>query len=149
MANKEKDQVPVCPSCGQSVPLGYLRFKVSDKVKIALILLVIGYFTLSLLVMAVISSRDSAMGRGCRRYDYIHKPDWCKDTEFKLWVRPLNDEPALQVFVGVGLAAGVLLLYWDWLQNLYEDWQRKRGKPAQKVMKTYKYTCRNCGKQWN
>jgi hypothetical protein len=149
MANKEKNQIPVCPSCGQPVRFGFLRFKVSDKVKIALILLVIGYFVLSLLIITVISPRQIGAGKSCRGYDYIHQPDWCKDTEFKLWVRPLNDNPALQVFVAGGLAAGVLLLYWDWLQNLYENWQRKRGKPIGEVVKKYKYTCRSCGRQWN
>lgn len=147
MTNTEQDhQAPVCPSCGQPVRFGFLRFRISDKVKILLALLLIGYFILSLLILAVVSPVTGA-GRGCRRYDYIHQPDWCKDTEFKLWMRPLNDEPALQVFVAGGLVAGILFLYWDWLQDRYENWQRKREKPMQKHRKIYK--CRYCGRQWN
>ncbi|CAG1013339.1 hypothetical protein ANAEL_04673 [Anaerolineales bacterium] len=148
-SGEKKRQTPVCPSCGQPVRFRLLNFKINDKVKILLILLAIGYFTLSLLIMVVISPRQTGLGKACRRYDYIHQPVWCKDTEFKLSVRPLNDIPALQVFVGVGLAVGILLLYWDWLQELYENWQRKPGKPVPKVVKTYKYTCRNCGREWN
>lgn len=146
MASKEKKQIPVCPSCGEPVRFGFLRFRISDKVKIFLALFLVGYFILSLLILAAIS-HATGNGRGCRRYDYIHQPDYCKDTEFKLSVRPLNDDPALQVFVGVGLAAGVLLFYWDWLQDVYENWQRKWGKVIQKHGKIY--TCRNCGRQWD
>jgi hypothetical protein len=148
MTSEKNQQAPVCPSCGRPVRFGFLRFRISDKVKILLALLVIGYFILSLLILVAVSPATGT-GRGCRRYDYIHQPDWCKDTEFKLWVRPVNDEPALQVFVGVGLASGVLLLYWDWLQDRYENWQRKRGKTVQKHGTIYKYKCRYCGQQWN
>lgn len=119
-----KDKAPV----GRPAPFGFLRFKISDKVKIFLALSLIGYFIVSLLIMVVITPHESGTGKRCRRYDYIHQPDWCKDTEFKLSVRPLNDDPVLRVFVAGGLAAGVFLLYWDWLQNLYASWQRKRGK---------------------
>jgi hypothetical protein len=148
MANEKKQRAPVCPSCGQPVPFGFLRFGIGDKFKILLELLLIGYFTLSLLILVVVSP-VTGDGRRCRAYDYIHQPNWCKDTEFKLWVRPLNYEPALQVFVAGGLAAGILFLYWDWLQGHYENWQRKREKPAQKREKVYKYKCRHCGQQWN
>lgn len=149
MMGEKKPRAFVCPSCGQPVRFGFLRFKVSDKVKIALILLVIGYFILSLLIIVVISPRQIGMGKTCRHYDSLHQPEWCKDTEFKLWVRPLNDNPALRVFVAAGLAAGVLLLYWDWLQNLYENWQRKRGKAVEKRRKAYQYKCRSCGREWD
>lgn len=145
MMDEKKPRVPVCPSCGQPVPFGFLRFRISDKVIIWLALLLIGYFILSLLILAAISPVTGA-GRGCRRYDYIHKPDHCKDTEFKLSVRPLNDDPAFRVFVGVGLAMGPLVFYWDWLQSLYENRRRKQGKAGEKDKK--RYTCRHCGRQW-
>jgi hypothetical protein len=147
MTSEKNQRAPVCPSCGQPVASGFLRFKISDKVKIWFGLLIIGYLILSILILAIVSPPQDR--RHCNRYDYQHQPDYCKDTDFTLWVRPLNDIPALRVFVAGGLAAGVLLLYWDWLQNLYEEWQRKRGKLAQKHGKIYKYKCRHCGQEWN
>ena len=148
MTSREKKQIPVCPSCGQPIRSGFFRFEVSDKVKVVLALLMIGYFALSLLIMVAISPA-TGRGRGCRRYDYTHQPDWCKETEFKLSVRLLNDVPALQVFVGGGLAMGLLVFYWDWLENMYENWQQKREKLVQERGKIYKYMCRHCGRQWN
>jgi hypothetical protein len=148
MTNGAKNhQAPVCPSCGEPVRFGFLHFKISEKVKMLLVVLLIGYAILSVFISAVMLPPE--LRRHCNYYDSQHRPDYCKDTEFTLWVRPLNKDPALQIFVGSGLAIGILVFYWDWLQNLYENWQRKQGKVVQKREKIYKYKCCNCGQQWN
>jgi hypothetical protein len=148
MTNRGKNhQATVCPFCGQPVTFGFLRFKISDKVKILLAVLVIGYAILSISILAMVLPPE--LRKYCNHYDYQHQPDYCKDNEFTLSVQSLNKELALQIFVGGGLAIGVLIFYWDWLQNMYENWQRKRGKLVQKHEEMYKYKCRHCGWQWN
>jgi hypothetical protein len=145
MTNGTKNhQTPVCPSCGEPVHPGFLRFKVSDKVKTSFAALLIVYVILSISILAI--TLPPQLRKYCDHYDYQHQPDYCKDDEFTLWVQPLNKEPVLLAFIGSGLAIGVLIFYWDWLQDFYENWQRKRGKVIQKNKKAYKHKCRHCGR---
>jgi hypothetical protein len=135
MMDEKKPRVPVCPSCGQPVRFGFLRFRISDKAKAILALFLIGCFILSLLIMIVINPREPGSGKRCRRYDYIHQPDWRKDTEFKVPVRPLNDAPALQVFVGIGLAMGRSYSIGIGCKNFMKTGAGSRGRSGRKTKK--------------
>jgi hypothetical protein len=151
---KENHRVPICPSCGEPVTFGLVHLKLSDKAKTVLVLSLVGYMILSIFLLVLSASPE--MRRGCSTFDqrwqvpYIAlNPDRCNDNEFTLWLKHLNQEPAFQVFVGGGIAIGILIFYWDWLRNVYENWQRKREQTIQKHGKMYKYECRHCGRQWN
>jgi hypothetical protein len=151
---KENHRVPICPSCGEPVSYGFLHLKIGDKVKTVFVLLLIGYVILSIFLLVMSVPPD--LRRGCTTYD----PRWqlpntappadrCQDNEFTLWLKSLNMEPAFQVFVGGGIATGVLIFYWDWLQNNNRNWQSKRERPNQESGKKYTHECRHCGRQWN
>jgi hypothetical protein len=152
MKDQERQrQAPVCPSCGQPVKIG---FKINDKIKMLLVILSLSYVVLSTILTGMSSPPE--MRRGCGAYDWRWQvpyitpdPNRCKDTEFTSWMKQINKTPAFQIFVGGGLATGVFILYWDWFQEVYQNWQKKRKKLSQESRKRYKYKCHNCGKQWN
>lgn len=144
---QEVQDIPICPTCGQPVKPSFLYFKINEKVKLLFFVLLIGYVILSIFVLA--TSMPPEMRRGCNRYPPHQLPDRCKDDKLYSLLQPLYKEPVFQVFIGSGAAAGLLIFYWDWLQNIYENWQRKRKNLIQKSRKLYKYECRHCGQQWN
>ena len=145
-------RAPVCPSCGQPVKVGL--FKINEKIKMLLAVLLIGYVLLSVILMGL--STPPELRRGCGPIDWRWQipfgtpdPNRCKDTEFTLWMKQINKMPAFQIFVGGGLATGIFVLYWDWFQDGYQNWQKKRNHPLQESKKRVPYRCHNCGKQWD
>ena len=145
-------QAPACPSCGQPVridPPG-----INDKVKTLLVVILLGYVLLSAALLAMSSPPE--LRRDCGPFEwrwhlpyYTPDPERCKDTEFTLRMEKISRTPAFQIFVGGGMVTGALILYWDWFQERFQNWRKKREQPGQEVTKKYRYECRNCGKQWN
>jgi hypothetical protein len=130
---KESHHIPACPACGQPVSPGF--FKISEKVKMVLVLALVGYVIASALLLGL------SLPPEMRRHQ--------RTAEWDTWMQPLSREPAFQIVVGVGVALGVLIFYWDWFQNMYENWQKKREKPVKEPKAVYKYKCRVCGREWN
>ncbi len=138
--SKQRRRVPTCPACGQPVTLDLSHLTARDTVKLLLVLSLLGYVILSLFLLAM--STPPELRRGCNNPSLQRQLDRCRPSEFDTWFQPLSKKPAFQIFVGGGLAAGVLIFYVDWIQNIYEGWQRNRGK-------IFQYECRHCGRQWN
>ncbi|MBC7877734.1 MAG: hypothetical protein H7Y59_11250 [Anaerolineales bacterium] len=133
MTDKEEDQrIPICPSCGQPFTVSLL-----DKVKLIFFILLLGYVVLSMILLVM------SVPAELRRHQTNPLPPW--DS----WLQPFSNEPIFKIFVGGSVLIGVLILYWDWLQNIYKNWQMKRGNPLEKREKVYKYICHSCGQQWD
>jgi hypothetical protein len=132
---KEKRHRPACPSCGRPVTSGFLPFKISEPVKMILVFLLIGYVMVSSLFLRM--SFPPEMRRN-------NTP-----ASFDSWMQPLSREPVFQIFVGLGIVLGVLIFYWDWFQEIYENWQRQREGSLKKHKPEYRYKCRSCGREWN
>ena len=153
-AKKENQPVPVCPSCGKPVQSGFWHLQLDDKAKTLLVVFLLGYITLSIFLLLL--SVPPELRKGCSGFDrrwiipYVTpNQDRCRDTQFDIVMKPLYQQPVFQAVVGSGVALGVLLFYWDGLQTMYQNWQRKREPPNQKHGKIYRYKCRHCGQQWN
>lgn len=155
MKDRSKNQrAPVCPSCGQPVRPGFLHFRINDTVKLVLVVLLLGYVILSVMLLAL--SAPAEFRKGCGSFDprwqipfIAPNPDRCRETDFDKLMEPVYHNPAFQIFVGSGVVLGVLIFYWDGVQQMYENWQKKREAPLQKQKNAYKHKCRYCGRQWN
>jgi hypothetical protein len=142
---------PVCPSCGQPLRSG---FRLNNSVKMVLALMLVGYAVLS--VMIFLAGTPPEMRKGCGSFDYrLHvpfvtpNPVRCQETESYLWLKSVLNETGFQIFIGGGLAAGLLIFYFDWFEDLYRKWKAKRLDQDPDSAGSYKYTCKNCGHQWN
>jgi hypothetical protein len=151
--NNENDHVksPVCPSCGQPEKRG---FRLSNTVKMVLALLLVGYAVLS--VMIFLAGTPPEMRKGCGSFDYriqlpffTPNPERCRESESDLWLKSLLNEPGFQIFIGGGLAAGLLIFYYDWFEDLYQKWKIKRETSELEFDRHHKHKCRNCGFEWN
>jgi len=142
---------PKCPSCGTPLRHG---FRLSNTVKMILALLLVGYAVLS--VMIFLAGTPPEMRKGCGSYDYriqlpffTPNPERCQETESYLWLKSLLNETGFQIFIGGGLAAGLLIFYYDWFEDLYQKWKAKRVESNPRMDQHYKHKCRNCGREWN
>jgi hypothetical protein len=140
-----------CPSCGTPVKR---KFQVSEKVKIALTLLLVGYVVFSVYIF--LAGAPPEMRRGCRSIDYrIHLPfvtrnfDHCRESEYYKFVETLRVIPGFQMFVYGGLLAGILIFYYDWFEEMYRKWKEKRAAENPNNEIRCKNKCRNCGREWN
>jgi hypothetical protein len=129
---KTSRHVPACPTCGQ--PVSADLFKINEQVKTALAMVLIGYVIVSALLLGL------SLPPEMRRHN--------RTAEWDTWLQPLSREPVFQIVVGVGVALGALILYWDWFQDQYEKWQAKRQETVKAPKKAYKYKCRTCGQEW-
>jgi hypothetical protein len=132
-APKTSRHSPACPSCGMPVKSG--GPKISEQVKMALALLLLGYIVVSALLLR--ASLPIEMRRRPRVF------------EWDAWLQPLSREPAFQIVVGIGFALGLLVFYWDFFQEIYEKWQARQKVTAREPKKAYRYKCRACGREWN
>jgi hypothetical protein len=130
---KETRHAPACPSCGQPVSSG---FKVNEKVKMTLAVVLIGYVITSALLFGL--SLPPEMRRHGRQA-----------VEWDAWMQPLSREPVFQIVVGIGVALGALIFYWDFFYDIYENWQAKRKETVNEPKRAYRYKCRACGREWN
>lgn len=142
---------PICPSCGASLREG---FRLNNTIKTILALLLVSYAVLS--VMIFLAGTPPEMRKGCGSFDYrLHvpyvtpNPDRCRETDSYLWLRSLLNETGFQIFIGGGLAAGLLIFYYDWFDGLYQKWKAKRVGQNTEIDRRYKRKCRNCGREWN
>lgn len=126
----------------------------NDTVKLVLVVLLLGYIILSIILLAL--SAPPEFGKGCGNFDWrLHvpfitpNPDRCRETDFDKLMKPVYQNPAFQIFVGGGVVLGISIFYWDWLQQIFENWQKKRKPLIQKREKAYRYKCRYCGREWN
>jgi predicted RNA-binding Zn-ribbon protein involved in translation (DUF1610 family) len=143
--------VPQCPSCGLPIKRD---FRLSNSVKMVLALLLVGYAVLS--VMIFLAGTPPEMRKGCGSFDYriqlpffTPNPERCRETDSDLWLKSLLSEPSFQILIGGGLAAGFLIFYVDWFQELYRKWRTKRSETFSEDIHRHKYKCRKCGYQWN
>ena len=112
MTDKQKDHLkPICPSCGQP-----FTFSLVDKVGFIVFTLLLGYVLLSMILFMM------SLPVGLRRHQTNPAP-------WDLWMQPLSNEPIFQIFVGGGLVIGVLMIYWNWLQNIYKKLEKKTRNP--------------------
>jgi hypothetical protein len=125
MAKRRKFRKPICPSCGQPVGSGF------PLVKTALVILLLGYILASNILLRVSMCRNEFA------------------TSLDNQLRPLFSQPVFQIIVIIGLAAGLLIFYWDWFEDLYMAWKEKRGDSPETPEKEYRYKCRFCGHEWN
>jgi hypothetical protein len=119
-----------------------------------LALLLVGYIVFS--VMVFLSGTPPEMRKGCGSYDYrIHlpfftpNPERCRETESYLWLESVLNVPGVQLFIWGGLAAGILIFYYDWFEELYRKWKARRAAENPDDGHRHTYRCRNCGHQWN
>lgn len=97
MTNTEEPRrKPICPSCGQPV-----KSSVLDRVKFIFFTLALGYVGLSMILLMM------SVPAELRRNKTNQPVPW--DS----WMQPLSNELFFQIFVGGGVATGVLLIYWD------------------------------------
>lgn len=142
---------PVCPSCGETVNRG---FRLNNTVKMVLALLLVGYVVLS--VMIFLAGTPPEMRKGCGSFDYriqlpffTPNPERCRETDSDLWLKSLLNETGFQIFIGGGLAAGLLIFYYDWFEDLYQKWKARHVESNSNFNKPYRHKCRNCGREWN
>jgi hypothetical protein len=117
-------------------------------------LLLVGYILFS--VMTLLVGTPPEMRKGCGSIDYrIQVPfftpnnERCKETDSYHWLKSILDQPGFQIFLWGGLAAGILIFYVDWFEELRRKWKAKQVESAPETDHRYKYKCRNCGRQWN
>jgi hypothetical protein len=132
-AQKSSRHVPACPSCGLPVESG--GFKISEKVKTALALLLVGYIVVSALLLR------ASLPPEMRRHQ--------RPADWDVWLQPLSREPIFQIVVGIGVALGALIFYWDFFYEIYANWQAKHKATLKEPKKAYRYKCRACGREWS
>lgn len=148
---EENTRIRMCPSCGTPVKP---KFQVNEKVKMTLALLLVGYVLIC--VMIFLAGTPVEMRKGCGSFDYrIHlpfftpNPERCRETETSLWFESMLNLPGIQLFIGGGLLAGLLIFYYDWFEEMYRKWKAKRTAENPDNEIRYKNKCQNCGRQWN
>lgn len=150
MGSDKVTKSPVCPSCGTPLRRG---LRLNETAKMVLAILLVGYVVLS--TMIFLASTPPEMRKGCGSYDYriqvpfvTPNPERCRETESYLWLKSLLNEPGFQIFIGGGLAAGILIFYVDWFEEQYRKWKEKQASSNPDYERSLKYKCRNCGYQW-
>ena len=132
MAKKEKPIV--CPSCGEPVRPGFLQIKLSEKAKTVLALLIVGYVVLSGFLLRL------SIPPEMKRRSWTEHPDNLTRLIDSLSLS-LSNTPVIPIIAGSGLIVGLGIFYWDYFQEIYENWKKKHGKEN-------KHKCRSCGWEW-
>lgn len=127
-----------CPYCGQPLP----RPLLSRKVRIGLALLLVAYVSLSVILLGL--STPPGLKRACLRQPPALQPEYCRDSRVYNFLKPLTDLPVTQILVGGGLTAGLLIFYWDGLQEMIAGWRGGRSDNG-----LHHQHCRRCGREWD
>jgi hypothetical protein len=140
MDHQEADrQKNICPSCGKSAFPSFWPTKMSERIKMLLILFIAGYAVLSAILLVVGSPTP------VRGYPIpMPRPD-----QRLIPVGSSEPAPLFQIMIGIGYAALILYFTFNYWRQVIREWQQRRsGQPVKKKIVVFRYKCRYCGCEW-